>query len=66
MNLSVKEINAHGEGVEEERWREGIKRADGGRRKPARNLVADNSLKKPAVRAEEGAQGAFDVPLSCR
>ena len=66
MGLFVKEINTHGEGGKEERWREGIKRADGGRIKPARDLVADNSLKKPAVRAEEGAQGAFDVPLSCR
>ena len=65
MNLSVKEINAHGEGGEEERWRDEIKRADRGRRKPARNLVACNSLKIPAVRAGQGAEGTFDVPLSC-
>ena len=36
----VKGINAHGEGGEEERWREGIEAGDGGRRTPFRNLHA--------------------------
>ena len=40
VNLFVKGINAHGEGGEEEGWREGIEAGDGGRRKPFRNLHA--------------------------
>ena len=40
VNLFAKGINAHGEGGEEEGWREGIEAGDGGRRKPLRNLRA--------------------------
>ena len=40
VNLFAKGINAHGEGGEEEGWREGMDAGDGGRRKTFRNLHA--------------------------